>query len=410
MTRSPSILFVHDDFPGQFGGLGTWLAGQGWEVGFATAAPDAAGRVREMAAPRLLRYAPHRPPSPETHPYAQPMDRAALSAQAFARAALAARAEGYRPDVIVSHCGPGAGMFAKDLFPRAACVAYCEWWYRSPGADVEFLAPIEPAAVAGGPEAAIHERVRNAPIALELAAADAGLCPTAFQAAQFPEAFRHRLTVMHDGIDTGFFSPDPARRDVLGLPPEARVVTYATRGMEPHRGFPQFMAALPAVLAADPRAVAVIAGANRVAYGGDGLRRIDWKARALAEHDLDPERVRFVGGLPLGSYLALLQRSDAHVYLTVPFVLSWSMLEAMSAGCALVASDTAPVREFADDAEARLVDFREPARLAEAILEMLGGGAAVEGRRRAARARILGTVDRERVFPQKARLLAGLRL
>lgn len=408
MTRPPSILFVHDDFPGQFGGLGTWLAGQGWEVGFATAAPDAAGRAGAEGL-RLLPYATHRPPSPETHPYAQPMDRAALTAQAFARAALAARADGYRPDVVVSHSGPGAGMFAKDLFPSAACVAYCEWWYRSPGADVAFLAPIEPAAAAGGPEAGIHERARNAPIALELAAADAALCPTRFQAAQFPEPFHQRLTVMHDGIDTVYFRPDPARRDVLGLPDDARVVTYATRGMEPHRGFPQFMAALPAVLAAEPRAIAVIAGANRVAYGGDGLRRVDWKARALAEHDLDPARVRFVGALPLDDYLALLRRSDAHVYLTVPFVLSWSMLEAMSVGCALVASDTAPVREFADASEARLVDFREPAHLAEAILETLGGGPVVERRRRAARARILGTVDRERVFPEKARFLAALR-
>lgn len=352
MARAPSILFVHDDFPAQFGAFGRWLAGQGWEVAFATSAPDA--RAEGV---RILRYAPHRRPSPETHPYAQPMDRAALRAQAFLRVALAARAEGYRPDVVVSHAGPGAGMFVRDVFPRAASVAYCEWWYRFPGADVEFLAPIEPAAVARGPEAAVHERARNAPMALELLAADAGLCPTAFQAAQFPAAFRGRLKVLHDGIDTGFFRPGAGDATLGGLlAPGARVVTYATRGMEPHRGFPQFMAALPAVLAADPAAVAVVAGENRVAYGGDGLRRVDWKARALAAHDIDPARVHFVGPLPLAEYLALLRRSDAHVYLTVPFVLSWSLLEAMGTGCALVASDTAPVREFADDASVRLVD------------------------------------------------------
>lgn len=405
MRHPPSVLFIHDDFPAQFGALGAWLAAGGWPVAFATAAAEA-------AAPgiRVLPYAPHRAPSASTHPYAQPMDRAALRAQGFARAALAARAEGYRPDVVVSHTGPGAGMFARDVFPRAACVAYCEWWYRFPGADLAFLAPIEPAAAPKGPEAAIHERARNAPIAVELAAADAALCPTAFQAAQFPDTFRRRLTVHHDGVDTAAFRPDPAARTAtLGglVAPDARVVTYATRGMEPHRGFPQFMAALAPVLAADPRAVAVIAGANRVAYGGDALRRIDWKARALADPALDSGRVHFTGPLPPADYLRLLQRSDAHIYLTVPFVLSWSMLEAMSAGCALVLSDTAPVREFADETCARLVDFRDPGALAEAILATLAGGPAVERRRATARARVC-RLDRKRLFAEKAAFLSGL--
>lgn len=407
MGRTPSILFVHDNFPGQFGGLSGWLAARGWEVAFATSAQGAAAQGI-----RILPYAPHRKPSPETHPYAQPMDRAALRAQGFARAALAARAEGLRPDIVMAHAGPGAGMFAADIFRRAACVPYCEWWYRYPGADVEFLAPIEPAAVPGGPEAAIHERARNTPIALELAGAAAALCPTAYQAAQFPAVFARQMTVLHDGIDTGFFRPDPAMRtSTLGgrVAPDARVVTYATRGMEPHRGFPQFIAALPQVLAADPAVVVVIAGENRVAYGGDALRRIDWKARALAEHDLDPARVLFVGTLRLEDYRALLQRSDAHVYLTVPFVLSWSMLEAMSAGAPLVLSDTAPVREFADAAEAALVDFREPGRLAEAILATLAGGPAVERRRARARARIEAGLSEARIFPAKARFLDGLR-
>lgn len=410
MRRKPSILFVHDAFPGQFGDFARWLAGEGWEVSFATAAPGAAPGA---AAPglRVLRYAPHRAPSPATHPYAQAMDRAALAAQGFARAALAARAAGLRPDLVVSHAGPGAGLFAGEVFPGAATVPYCEWWYRFPGADVAFLAGIEPAAAARGPEAAIHERARNAPIALELAGAAAALCPTAFQAAQFPEAFAARLTVLHDGIDTARFRPDPAaRRATLGgrVAPGARVVTYATRGMEPHRGFPQLMAALPAVLAADPGAVAVIAGENRVAYGGDGLRRIDWKARALAAHDLDPARVIFTGTLPPADYLALLRRSDAHVYLTVPFVLSWSLLEAMGAGCALVASDTAPVREFVSGDEAALVDFRDPGRLAEAILATLAGGPEVARRRAAARARVEAEAAQARLFPAKARFLAGV--
>lgn len=406
MARPGSILFVHDNYPAQFGGLGRWLAGRGWEVGFATAAPPA------EAPPgiRILPYARHRAPSRETHPYAQPMDRAAIAAQAFARTALAARRDGYRPDIVVAHSGWGAGMFAKDIFPEAAFVAYCEWWYRYPGADVAFLAALEGRVLSAPLEAPMHERARNAPIAMDLAAADAAICPTRFQAGQFPGIFRRALTVLHDGIDTDRFSPDDeARRGTLGglVAEDARVVTYATRGMEPHRGFPQFMAALPAVLAADRKAVAVIAGENRVAYGGDGLRATDWKARALAENDLDPARVHFVGRLDGGDYLRLLQRSDAHVYLTVPFVLSWSMLEAMSVGCGLILSDTDPVREFGDRTNAALVDMARPAAIAEAVRETLGEPAS--DRRRRARELVRRRLSRVALSEQKERLFAGLR-
>ena len=228
----------------------------------------------------------------------------------------------------------------------------------------------------------MHERARNAPIAMDLSSADAAICPTRFQAEQFPAVYRPLLTTLHDGIDTDCFRPDPAAHGSTldGLVAEdARVVTYATRGMEPHRGFPQFMAALPAILAADRRAVAVVAGENRVAYGGDALRRVDWRAKALAENDIDPARIRFVGRLGRQDYLRLLQRSDAHVYLTVPFVLSWSMLEAMSCGCALVLSDTEPVREFADASAACLVDLARPATIACAVLNTLSHGGGSQG-------------------------------
>jgi glycosyltransferase involved in cell wall biosynthesis len=339
------------------------------------------------------------------------MERAALVAQAFARAALAARAEGLRPHVVVGHSGWGPGLCARDVFPEAAYVAYCEWWYRHPGPDVAYLTEAGLHPPDRSPEAPMFERMRNAPIALDVASADAVICPTRFQAAQFPEALRASMTVAHDGVDAGFFHPDPtARRATLGglVAPDARVVTYATRGMEPHRGFPQFMAALPRILAADPRAMAVIAGENRVAYGGDALRRTDWRAEALRTPGLDSARVRFVGRLARDDYLALLQRSDAHVYLTVPFVLSWSMLEAMSAGCALVLSDTEPIREFADQAAARLVDHRRPEAIAEAVLATLADPGDNAARRERARAAILATVPLEACHARRERLFRDL--
>ena len=258
----------------------------------------------------------------------------------------------------------------------------------------------------------MHERARNAPIMMDLAAADAAICPTAFQAAQFPARLRPLLGVMHDGIDTDFYAPRaPTDDPTLGglVAEDARLVTYATRGMEPHRGFPQFMAAAPAILAADPRAVIVVAGENRVAYGGDAFRKTDWKAKALRENAIDPARIRFVGRLDRRAYRALLRRSDAHVYLTVPFVLSWSMLEAMSAGCALVLSDTAPVREYADAAAAALCDLARPDTIAEAVRETLTERAVSDTRRRRARAIVRGSISTEIEFARKARLFAGLR-
>ena len=401
------ILFIHDNFPAQFGALGLWLARYGWEVAFATAA-------EQVSAPgfRILTYKPHRKPSGETHPYAQAMDRAAINAQGFVRAARAWRAAGYSPDVIVAHSGWGAGMFARDLFPRATFVAYCEWWYSYPGADVTYLAELEGRPFAPSLEGPMHERARNAPIAMDIAASEAVLCPTRFQAAQFPPLLRPALTVQHDGIDTDFYAPSPAeRRSTLGglVAEDARLVTYATRGMEPHRGFPQFMAALPRIFAADPKAVAVIAGENRVAYGGQSLRGTDWKAKALAENDLDPSRVLFTGRLSRPDYLRLLQRSDAHVYLTVPFVLSWSMLEAMSVGCALVLSDTEPVREFAGPDQALLADLGRPATIAESVLAIFADSIGAETRRVRARDAIRDGLGIRQIYPAKAALFERLR-
>ena len=393
------ILFVHDNFPGQFGALAIYLRDRGWEVAFACKPTQ-----RSLPRVRILPYAPHRAPRPETHPYAQAMDRAAITAQAFVRAALAARAQGYRPDLVVAHSGWGAGMFARDVFPEAGFIAYCEWWYRHPGADMAFLAALEARAPRTSVEAAILERARNAPIALDLASADAALCPTGFQARQFPEHLRRGLTLGHDGVDTEALRPAPPGFDrTLGglVAEDAPVVTYATRGMEPHRGFPQFMAALPRVLAENPKAIVLIAGENRVAYGGDAIRRVDWKAQALAEHGFDPARVRFLGRLETARYVALLQRSNAHVYLTVPFVLSWSMLEAMSAGAPMVLSDTEPVREFADASEAWLVDFTA-ASIAAGVSAALADR---DGRRRsAARDRVLAAAAQSRTLPAREAL------
>lgn len=402
---SPKVLFVHENFPAQFGQFGQWLAGRGWDVVFATAREGA-----RSDAMRILPWRRHREPTGSVHPYARPMESAAIAAQGFARAALAARAQGYAPHVVMAHAGWGAGMFAKDLFPAARSVPLFEWWYRTPAPDAAFLGQTEPSADAP-PDTALLQDARNAPIAMDLANSDAAVCPTDFQAGQFPPRLRGLLTVMHDGIDTDLHAPDPAgRRGTLrGLVPEdAEVITYATRGQEPHRGFPQFVRALPAVFAARPKAHAVIVGENRVAYGGQAQRAVDWRAALLEEVSPDPARVHFTGLLPRPDYLAVLRRSDVHCYLTVPFVLSWSMLEAMSTGCLLVASDTEPVREFAADGEtALLTAFFDHAALAGRLIEALEQGPALEPMRRRARGFVVETLSSAVLWPRREALLRG---
>lgn len=405
----PQILFVHDRFPGQFGALSAWLAGQGWDVWFATA-----GARPPLTNPgvRVVTYKPHRSPSPETHPYVQAMDRSALTGQACLRICLEAHASGLAPDLIVSHTGPGAGLYLADAFPAATQIAYCEWWYNAPGVDTVWLAKQAGQPVILSPEEKILEHSRNLPIQTELFAADVGLCPTRFQAAQFPDPLFRMLHVEHDGVDCHRFKPGPLGRPrnaaLRDLPEDGRIVTYATRGMEPHRGFPQVMEACAAVQATDQHVHTVIAGKNGVHYGGDEIRGIDWKAHALEQAGLVPERTHFTGLLGQDDYLWLLRRSDAHVYATAPFVLSWSMLEAMACSAPLVLSDTAPVREFADPECARLADLSAPKALAEAIQEVLADPVAASIRAKTARARVVENWSQARLFTRKERWLASL--
>ncbi len=397
----PKILFAHTNFPAQFGFLGKRLAEAGWEVSFATARKEARSDTF-----RLLFFEEGREITKGVHPYLASTERAVIRGQSAARAFYAARAKGYRPDIVMAHSGWGAGLFAKDVWPEAVFVPYLEWWYRYPPVDSSFLKDFEP-----DEDSRLRQRIRNTPLLLDIEAGEACLAPTRFQAEQFPERLRARIAVIHDGVDTAVHAPAPRPERLGGLDLRAmpEIVTYATRGMEPQRGFPEFMRALARLQARRPGLHAIVVGADRVAYGRALPEGESWKARMLAELDLDETRVHFTGHLPRPDYLKVLQASDVHVYLTVPFVLSWSMLEAMSAGCALVAADVAPVREFAADGEtARLVHFHSPEAIAEAAGALLDDRAEAARLGAAARAHIVERYALDRVFAEKKAWLESL--
>lgn len=397
----PKILFVHSNFPAQFGFLGMRLKAAGWDCTFATAREG----IRSETF-RLIQLKDGRDPTQGVHPYVVPIERAVIKGQTAARSFYAARKQGYRPDIVMAHSGWGVGLFARDVWPEAKFVPYCEWWYRFPPVDSAFLPDFEPTD-----DMHLRQRPRNVPMLLDLEGSDGALCPTEFQASQFPEGLRGLLTVIHDGVDTEAHAPAsrPTHVGELALTDMPEIVTYATRGMEPQRGFPQFMRALERLQKRRPGLHALIAGTDRVAYGKKLPEGDSWKARMLAECDLDLARVHFVGHLMRSDYIRLLQASDVHIYLTVPFVLSWSMLEAMSAGVTLVASDVDPVREFVTDRETgRLVDFHSPEAIADATEALLDDRAEAARLAAAARAHIVERYALKHIFDTKRTWLESL--
>ena len=394
------VLFLHNNFPAQFGALAHHLSERGHEVTFGT-------RWKGQPPPwlRMVRFQPHREVGKALHPYVAFVENAVLNGQALARVGWKMKDEGYAPDLVVAHSGWGPGLYVPDVWPDAKYVGYFEWYYQPRGGDSGFLNE-----TTRDDEHRI--RTRNAAILLDLAACNWGIVPTGFQASQFPALMRRKLTVQHDGVDTDRYAPEPGRRlklPDLDLSHVDELVTYVGRGMEPYRGFPQAMAAFAEVLKRRPRAHVVIVGEDRVAYGRRLPDGDTWRKRMLRELDFDRDRLHFTGPLPRGHYREVLLASSVHVYLTVPFVLSWSMIEAMSAGCLLVASDTEPVREVVRDGEnGLLAGFFDTQGLAERICEALDRPADFAGVREAARRTAVERYPASKLVPLRARLLESV--
>jgi glycosyltransferase involved in cell wall biosynthesis len=398
------VLFLHDNFPGQFKHLARALAAEGAnEVVFGTKRKD------DRHIPGVLKalYEPARSAGEATHAYLRRTEDAVLSGQAVARMAQQLRRRGFEPDVVVAHSGWGAGLFVPELFPRARLLTYIEWYYRAHGSNLDFL-PDDPLST----DEELRARINNLPFLHDLVNCDRALMPTEFQRAQLPAILRPKATVIHEGIDTERLVPAPGVKLVLpglDLSGADEIVTYATRGMEPYRGFPTFIRAIARLLQHRPRTHVVIAGDDRVSYGPQLAPGDSWKARMLAECDLDIARVHFVGSLPYDQYVTLLQASSAHVYLTVPFVLSWSLLEAMSVGGLVIASHTAPVLEvLGHGVNGLLTDFFDHEALAAWLHEVLEHPERYEAVRHGARRTIVERYDLRTLLPRQVQLVADL--
>ncbi|HWR39332.1 MAG TPA: glycosyltransferase [Patescibacteria group bacterium] len=393
------VLLVHRSYPGQFRYLAAALATiPGCEIVFLTLAEagcDDLGICR-------VQYQPTHKASMATHSYVRNLENAVGFGQAAYRSAAQLKASGWEPDIILGHSGWGPTLFLKDIFPRSVLLCYYEWFYRARGSSHGF----DP-AVPVTPDIEAEVRTKNAGILLDLASCDGGICPTHWQCSQFPAEFRTKIEVLHDGVHTEYFAPKADQplllpRVGLELAAGSEVVTYVATGMEPMRGFPQFMEAVSLLQRQRPHCQVIVVGEDRIEYSNPLPDGRTYRQQAMEQHPFDLSRLHFTGRLSLDELRQLFWVSRVHVYLTYPYILSWSMLEAMASGCLVVASDTPPVREFIEHGvNGMLTDFFSPEQLADTVAGMLEDPGATAAMRRRARETILTSYDLQRILPRQ---------
>lgn len=399
------FLFIHQNFPGQYLHLVRHLAGQGrHEIIFLSEMND-----NVIPGVRKLVYRAPEPSPAEVFPAARELDRATRRAEMVASAARRLHGLGFVPDIVIGHHGWGELLNIGDVWPEAPLLGYHEFFYRMQDSDVDFD-PEFPTAATMLPTI----RAKNAVSLLALSNPGHGQTPTRYQLGTYPAWARPGITLLPEGVNLEQCRPDPGaagRPFALGgvtIAPGQKLITYVARDLEPYRGFHVVMRALPRILRERRDAQAIFVGGDGVSYGAR-LREGTWREGMLAEVGarLPRGRVHFAGRVGYEEYVRLLQRSDAHVYMTYPFVASWSLREALACGCAVVGSDTAPVREFVTEgANGRLVPFLDPGRLADVVLEVLEDGAA--GLRRGARRFATGRLRMGAYLGAYERLIGGL--
>jgi glycosyltransferase involved in cell wall biosynthesis len=396
-----NILFIHQNMPAQFKHVAPMLASEGHRVMFLTRT------CRQLLAGVQVATYPAPPEVGEaTDPYLRRFEDAVHHGRAVVRAINALREKGFVPDLVIAHPGWGEALFLKEVLPDVPLIIFAEFSYRSRGLDAGFD-PEE----SYGLDAMCRTRARNAHLLLSLEQADAAVSPTAWQKQSHSPAFQSKIDIIFDGIDLNVVVPRPEASFTLldgrVLRPGDPVITYVARNLEPYRGFRTFMRSIPHIQKARPDAQILIVGGNNVSYGHAPPGFPDWRSAMDAEVSYNAANVHFLGRLPYNDYLNVLAVGTAHAYLTYPFVLSWSCLEAMAMGALVVASDTGPVQEVIRDGEnGILTDFFDPQMLAGKLVEALDDPQRFAHLRKAAIATVRDRYGIDRALPQWRALVA----
>jgi glycosyltransferase involved in cell wall biosynthesis len=384
------ILFVHQDFPAQFGHIARDLIRtRGWSCSFVSKAP-----IDETDGIRGIEYTTKGGARETSHYCSRPFENTISHAHGVFEACKAW--PDLRPDLIVGHSGFGSTLFLPELFPDVPIVNYFEFYYHPHESDMDFRPEFPPDELDY-----LRVRARNAMILLDLEACSRGFSPTQFQRQLFPAAYRPKIDVIFDGIETEVFRRRAGvTRRICGrsISESTRIVTYVSRGFEAMRGFDIFMQVAQRIYRQFPDVVFVLVGTARICYGGDAkhIQHDTFLEHVLAQSDYDLSKFLFAGLLSATDLADVLSLSDLHIYLTVPFVLSWSLMDALACGCTVLASDTAPVREMIEDGRnGRLCGFFDVDGFATRAIEVLRepGRFQYLGREAAARVRRDYSID-----------------
>ncbi|HLY57178.1 MAG TPA: glycosyltransferase family 4 protein [Stellaceae bacterium] len=401
-------LFIHQWFPGQYQHLARYLADQpDNEVFFITKA-----NPNFMRGVTKLNYKMDAPAQLICHQFSLDLDIGIRTGMAVAQECQNLKDKGIIPDIIIGHNGWGETMFVKDVFPDVPLTAYFEFFYRAYGLDVDFDPEYPPL-----PSDPFMLRCRNAVNHIGFNAADWGHTATEWQRSLYPVEMQTRITAIHEGVSTERVKPDPeawvqlARSDRT-LTRKDEVITYVARNLEPYRGFHVFMRTLPELQRRRPNAQVIIIGGDGVSYGRHPDGGTTYREILLKEvgSQLDFSRIHFLGQVDYAAYVNVLQVSSVHVYLTYPFVLSWSFIEAMAAGCLIVGSDTPPVMEVLQDGVNGLaVDFFATSRICDRIEEVLDHPDRMADIREAARRTAVTKYDLSVTLPRWCQLIDDVR-
>lgn len=409
LNKPMNILFVHQNFPGQYSHIIRQLAKEKSLNLVALSITPAQKLVPNTI--RVIQYGIQKANTPKIHPWALETESKIIRGEACAKAANQLAQRGYVPDLICAHPGWGESLFLKEIWPNSPILHYQEFYYQSKGFDLDFDAEMQKQTPEW--ERAAHGIMKNATLQLTLETSSWNVCPTAFQRSSFPSHWQDSISVIHDGINTKLAAPNPSANTLIldkkvTLKPGEQIITFANRSLEPYRGCHTFIRSIPSIQKQCPSAKIVVVGKTTGVSYGASCEQGEWKERFLKEIEghYDPSRVYFTGALPYQQFLHLLQLSQAHVYLTYPFVLSWSLLEAMSTECPIVGSNTAPVQEVIKHGKnGLLVDFFDHEALAESVTELLHNRELAITLGRKARTTILKNYSLEQCVPRHIQLM-----
>ena len=403
------VLYVHQNFPAQFGHIARHLIDKlGWQCSFVSQTPGGVvGGINKVE------YKIAGGATKQNHFCSRTFENTVWHCDAVYRAM-----KGHpdiKPDLIVGHSGFGSTLFLRELYPTTPIVNFFEYYYipHDPDSDMDFRRDL------GWPTSELkylRSRCRNAMILLDLQTCNAAYTPTEFQKSRFPAEYQQKLETIFDGVDRSIYHgyeetlrPPVDQRGIrriggVDVPADKRVVTFVSRGFESMRGFDVFMKVAKRIYQQFPDVVFLVIGSDKVAYGGDEefiAPYRTFKEWTLAQDTYDLSKFHFLGKIPPTELGKVLAATDLHIYLTVPFVLSWSMMDAMSCGAVVLGSDTAPVREMIKDGQNGLIaDFFDADALAAKAIGALRDPAGARAMGRAAEQMIIERYSLEAVLPR----------